>query len=65
VAHYRAEGASGLSDRSSRHHHLYRATPLSLVERIEALRRQRFTGARIARGQAFSPTTVSRVLQRA
>ncbi len=64
VARYRAEGSTGLSDRSSRPHHLYRPTPLYLVERIEALRRQRFTGARIAKETGLSPATVSRVLRR-
>ena len=48
-------------DRSSRPHHLYRPTPASLVERIEALRRQRFTGARIAKETGVSPATGSSV----
>ncbi len=64
VARYRAEGASGLRDRSSRPHRLHNPTPTWLVERIAVLRRQRFTGARIAKETGLSPATVSRVLRR-
>jgi transposase len=44
VARFRAEGAEGLADRSSRPHRLHRPTPTAVVEKVEALRRQRFTG---------------------
>ena len=64
VARYRAEGESGLIDRSSRPHRLRRPTPPATVERIEALRRQRWTGKRIAIAAGLSTATVSRVLRR-
>jgi len=64
VARYRAEGESGFADRSSRPHRLRRPTPLATVERIEALRRQRWTGKRIAMAVGLSTATVSRVLRR-
>lgn len=64
VRRYREFGPGGLGDRSSRPHRLYRPTPPSLVERVEILRRQRFTGARIAKETGLSPATVSRVLRR-
>jgi transposase InsO family protein len=55
---------AGLQDRSSRPHRVHRPTPAATVERIEALRRQRFTGREIARHVGVSPATVSRVLRR-
>jgi transposase InsO family protein len=64
VARYRAEGEAGLLDRSSRPHRLRRPTPPATVERIEALRRQRWTGKRIAMTVGSSAATVSRVLRR-
>ena len=64
VARYRAEGANGLRDRSSRPHHLYRPTLHGVVERIEALRRERLTGRAIAVQVGVSPATVSRILRR-
>lgn len=64
VARFEAEGIAGLQDRSSRPHRLHRPTPMAVVERIEALRRQRFTGKRIAAELRVSPATVSRVLRR-
>ena len=64
VKRFQAEGVAGLRDRSSRPHRLYRPTPASVVERIEALRRQRWTGKQIALQTAVSPATVSRVLRR-
>lgn len=63
VARFAAEGEDGLKDRSSRPHRLYRPTPEALVEHIAALRRQRWTGARIAAELGVSPATVSRVLR--
>ena len=64
LARYASEGVAGLQDRSSRPHRLHRPTPAATVERIEALRRQRFTGQQIARDLGVSPATVSRVLCR-
>jgi transposase InsO family protein len=64
VARFVAEGPAGLVDRSSRPHRLHRPTPEASVERIEALRRQRWTGKQIAQETGVSPATVSRVLKR-
>ncbi|MGA9581725.1 MAG: IS481 family transposase [Allosphingosinicella sp.] len=64
VTRYRAEGEPGLADRSSRPHRLRRPTPPATIERIEALRRQRWTGKRIAMTVGSSAATVSRVLRR-
>jgi transposase InsO family protein len=64
IKRYQAEGAAGLRDRSSRPHRLRRQTPAESVARIEALRRQRWTGAQIARETGVSKATVSRVLRR-
>src|SRR5512137_744274 len=61
---YRAEGLAGLVDRSSRPHRLRRPTPETVVARVEALRRQRWTGAQIAHEVKVSPATVSRILRR-
>ena len=64
VKRFRAEGVAGLRDRSSRPHRLRRPTPIETVARIEALRRQRWTGAQIAGETGVSKATVSRVLRR-
>jgi transposase InsO family protein len=64
VARFEAEGPAGLVDRSSRPHCLHRPTPAATAERIEALRRQRWTGKQIAQETGVSPATVSRVLKR-
>jgi transposase InsO family protein len=64
VARYKAEGIEGLHDRSSRPHRLYRPTPAAIVEQVEALRRQRWTGKQIAAEVGVSPATVSRILKR-
>jgi transposase InsO family protein len=64
VKRFRAEGLAGLQDRSSRPHRLRRATPPETVARIESLRRQRWTGAQIARETRVSEATVSRILRR-
>ncbi|HKC71047.1 MAG TPA: IS481 family transposase [Terriglobales bacterium] len=61
---YQADGRAGLRDRSSRPRRLYRPTPAHLIEQVETLRRQRWTGCRIARSIGLSPATVSRILQR-
>ncbi len=64
VARYRAEGADGLLDRSSRPHRSPRSIPATLISRITALRRLRWTGAQIAATVGVAPATVSRVLRR-
>lgn len=64
VRRYRDEGEAGLLDRSSRPHRLRRPTPAATIERIETLRRQRWTGKRIALAVGTSAATVSRVLRR-
>ena len=64
VERYRREDLAGLQDRSSRPHRLYRPTPAAVVERVENLRRQRYTGRQIAAELGISPATVSRILKR-
>jgi len=64
VRRFRAEGLDGLQDRRSRPQRLRKPTPEATVERIEALRRRRWTGAQIATETGVSPATVSRVLRR-
>src|SRR5215470_12623691 len=64
VSRYRTEGLAGLQDRSSRPHRLRRPTSQQVVEKIEQLRRQRWTGGQIAIEVGVSPVTVSRVLRR-
>jgi IS30 family transposase len=54
----------GLHDRSSRPHRLRQPTSQAIVEEIERLRRQRWTGKQIAAKTGVSPATVSRVLRR-
>jgi len=65
VRRFRSEGASGLTDRSSRPKSVRRPTPALTAERIIALRRQRWTGRQIAKETKVSPATVSRILRRA
>jgi transposase InsO family protein len=64
VRRYRATGSSGLGDRSSRPRRLRQPTTPELVARVEALRRERWTGARIACQTGLSRATVSRILRR-
>src|SRR5271166_4008312 len=64
VDRYRREGSAGLQDRSSRPHRLRLPTPQAVVDEIERLRRQRWTGKQIAAEAGVSPATVSRVLRR-
>jgi transposase InsO family protein len=64
VERFQSEGEAGLMDRSSRPHRLRRPTPRVIVEEIERLRRQRWTGKQIAATTGVSPATVSRVLRR-
>jgi len=65
VKRYRELGVEGLPDRSSRPVRLRRATSPELVSRVEALRRERWTGQRIAQQTGLSRATVSRILRRA
>jgi len=64
VDRYRREGLAGLQDRSSRPHRLRQPTPQAVIEQIERLRRQRWTGKQIAVEVGVSAATVSRVLRR-
>jgi transposase InsO family protein len=64
VRRYRETGLQGLRDRSSRPHHSPRRVAADLVERVEQLRRQRWTGVRIAQATGLSRASVSRVLVR-
>src|SRR6516164_7465549 len=64
VDRYRREGLAGLQDRSSRPHRLHRPTPQAVIEKIDRLRRQRWTGKQIAVEVGVSSATVSRVLRR-
>lgn len=65
VERYKAEGRAGMADRSSRPVRMPQATAASIVERVVALRRQRWTGRHIAHEVGVSPATVSRILKRA
>jgi transposase InsO family protein len=65
VERYKAEGRAGMADRSSRPRHSPNRTDQTVVDRVVALRRQRFTGKHIASMVGVSPATVSRVLARA
>ena len=64
VERFAGEGAAGLADQATPPRRLYRPTPEATAERIEVLRRQRWTGQQIARETGVSPATVSRVLKR-
>src|SRR6185503_19914887 len=64
LARYRAEGRQGLEDRSSRPHRLPTATPPATIGRIEGLRRQRWTGIRIAGKLGLGRSTVHRIVTR-
>ena len=65
VRRYREHGVDGLRDRSSRPLRLRRPTLPAQVAQVEALRRERWTGARIAQQTGISRATVSRILGRA
>ena len=64
VDRFEAEGEAGLRDRSSRPKSSPRQTKADAVERIETLRRERWTGQQIAQEVSVSPASVSRVLRR-
>jgi transposase InsO family protein len=64
VCRYRQAGVAGLGDRSSRPGRLRAPISDELVGRVESLRRERWTGYRIARQTGLSRATVSRILRR-
>jgi len=64
VKRYREGGLAALQDRSSRPRRLPRSTAPEQVERVERMRRERWTGVRIAQATGLSRATVSRILTR-
>src|ERR1700678_2511950 len=64
VRRYREPGMTGLEDLSSRPARSPHSTPQDRVEAVERLRRQRWTGVRIAQTTGLSRATVSRILVR-
>jgi transposase InsO family protein len=64
VRRYRQGGSTALRDLSSRPHRSPRGISTEQAARIEQLRRQRWTGVRIAQTTGLSRATVSRVLTR-
>jgi transposase InsO family protein len=64
VRRYREGGTEALKDRSSRPARLRQPTSAEQVVRVEALRRERWTGVRIAQATGLSRSTVSRILTR-
>jgi transposase InsO family protein len=64
LTRYRREGEAGLQDRSCRPHRSPRTTPDAVVAQVVALRRARWTGARIAPAVGLSRATVGRLLGR-
>jgi len=64
LCRWREEGEAGLQDRSSAPHHIPHKTPARLRRRIEALRRQRWTGRAIAARLGLARSTVSAWLRR-
>jgi transposase InsO family protein len=65
AARYRAVGAAGMTDRSSRPHHSPRRTPAPLVRKIVHLRwKQRLGPAQIAPRVGLAASTVHQVLVR-
>jgi len=64
VKRYREQGVAGLQDRSSRPHYLAHQTEAAVVERVERMRREGWTGLRIAAATGLSSATISRMLTR-
>jgi hypothetical protein len=64
VGRFRAEGVAGLQDRSSKPRSSPSQTAPAVCAAVEALRRQRHTGAQIAAEVGVSAATVSRILKR-
>jgi len=65
LARFRAEGPSGLVDRSSRPRRCPHATPAATLEQVLEQRRQRRTYHQIARATGVGRATVGRLLRRA
>src|SRR5437660_5840897 len=64
VGRFQQEGLWGMADRSSRPRRCPRQIAVSATAAIEALRRKRMTGGRIARQLGVSRATVYRVIRR-
>jgi transposase InsO family protein len=64
VQRFRTEQHPGLRDRSSRPHRSPRSTSPEIIDRVQRLRRERWTGVRIAQATGLSRATVSRILTR-
>jgi len=64
VRRFRQGGSTALQDCSSRPHRSPRTTSTELASRVESLRRERWTGVRIAQASGLSRATVSRILTR-
>jgi len=64
VTRFQREGQAGLQDRSSRPHRSPRRTSAERIAAVEQLRRQRWTGVRIAQATGLSRATISRILTR-
>ena len=64
VRRFLEQGAEGLRDRSSRPRRLRQPTSPEWIARVEVLRRQRWTGQRIAQQTGLSRATISRILRR-
>ena len=64
LARYRAEGKTGLLDRSSRPYRMPRKTNYWWEQEILRWRRRRLTGVEIARRVPVCPATVARILAR-
>jgi len=64
VRRYQQQGRPGLQDRSSRPLRSPRRCPPQQASQVEILRRQRWTGLRIALATGLSRATVSRILRR-
>jgi transposase InsO family protein len=64
VRRYREGGRDALCDRSSRPRRLRWPVSSEQIARVEVLRRERWTGVRIAQATGLSRATVSRILQR-
>ena len=64
VQRFRCQGRAGLRDRSSRPVRSPGRTSAQLVAQVERLRRERWTGIRIAQATGLSRATVSRILTR-
>jgi transposase InsO family protein len=62
-ARFRAEGATGLADRSSRPHRSPRRTGADVALGIKVLRGQRWTCAEIGDAVGVSPATAARILR--